>query len=155
MHRNLTFANLKYYRQEKCDHSMPDENYLKLLRNAKKGVPTHTSERFEVPRANVVPGRQTSVKNFSDIAKVLRRDGKHIAKFLFKELAVPGSIRGNELYLQGRINQTLIDQRINEYVREFVTCNECGKPDTGLQRTDKVDIMKCEACGARRSVRTL
>lgn len=134
---------------------MTDENYLKLLRNAKKGVPTHTSERFEIPRATVVPGRQTVVKNFSDIAKTFRRDGKHIAKFLFKELAVPGSIRGNELYLQARITQSLIDQRINEYVKEFVICNECGKPDTMLQKVDKVDILKCEACGAKRSVRTL
>jgi translation initiation factor 2 subunit 2 len=134
---------------------MPDDNYMELLKKAKIGIPMHTSERFEVPRATVVPGRQTAVKNFSDIAKTLRRDGKHIAKFLFKELAVPGSIRGNELYLQGRIGQSLIDQRISEYVKEFVMCNECGKPDTNLQRVDKVDVMKCEACGARRSVRTL
>ena len=132
-----------------------DEGYLELLKRAKKDIPVHVGERFEVPKADAVIGKQTTIKNFSDIAKTLRRDGKHIAKFLFKELAVPGSIRGNELYLQGRINQSLIDQRINEYVREFVVCNECGKPDTGLQKIEGVDMLKCEACGARRSVRAL
>lgn len=134
---------------------MSDENYLELLKKAKKDIPVHISERFEIPKAAVAAGRQTVIKNFSDIAKTLRRDGKHIAKFLFKELAVPGSIRGNELYLQGRISQNLIDQRISEYVKEFVICNECGKPDTALQKIDRIETLKCEACGARRSVRTL
>ena len=134
---------------------MADENYIDLLKRAKKDIPMHSGERFEVPKAIVSAGKQTAIKNFSDMAKTLRRDGKHMAKFLFKELAIPGSIHGNELYLQGRISQSLIDQRINEYVKEFVICNECGKPDTGLQRIDKVDVLRCEACGARRSVRTL
>src|SRR3989338_8780337 len=125
---------------------MVDDKYLELLKKAKKDIPMHKSERFEIPKALVVTGRQTVIRNFSDIVKTLRRDGKHIAKFLFKELAIPGSIRGNELYLQGRISQSLIDQRINEYVKEFVMCNECGKPDTALQKIDKVDILKCEAC---------
>lgn len=134
---------------------MTDDNYLDLLKKAKQGIPTHGGERFEIPKANVVAGKQTVIKNFSDITKTLRRDGKHIAKFLFKELAVPGTIRGNELYLQSRISESLIDQRISEYVKEFVICNECGKPDTGLQRIERIDILKCEACGARRSVRSL
>ena len=134
---------------------MLDEGYLELLKRAKKDIPVHVGERFEVPKADVVIGKQTAIKNFSDIAKTLRRDGKHIAKFLFKELAVPGSIRGNELHLQGRISRSLVDQRISEYVREFVVCNECGKPDTGMQKIEGVDMLKCEACGARRSVRAL
>ncbi len=132
-----------------------DENYLDMLKRAKKDIPTHSGERFEIPRATVAAGKQTVIKNFSDITKTLRRDGKHIAKFLFKELAVPGTVKGSELQLQGRISQSLIDQRISEYVKEFVLCNQCGKPDTSLQRTDKVDVLKCEACGARRSVRGL
>ena len=131
-----------------------DENYLELLRKAKKDLPVHTGERFEMPRAAVNTGRQTVIKNFSDIAKALRRDGKHMARFLFKELGMPGSIKGNELHLQGRITQGLVDQRIGEYVKEFVICNECGKPDTGLQKIERTEILKCEACGARRSVRT-
>jgi len=132
-----------------------DENYLDLLKKAKKGIAVHTGERFEIPKAVITTGKQTVIKNFSEIVKTLRRDGRHIAKFLFKELALPGTIRGNELHLQGRIVQSLIDQRINEYVKEFVICNECKKPDTGLQRIDKVNVLKCEACGARRSVRAL
>ncbi len=132
-----------------------DENYLDLLRNAKKGIPMHASERFEVPKAIVAPGRQTVIKNFSDIIKTLRRDGRHLAKFLFKELGVPGSIRGEELYLQGKVSVSLIAQRINEYVKEFVICSQCGKADTMIKRIDRLDILKCEACGARHSIRLL
>ena len=134
---------------------MTDENYLDLLKRAKKDIPKHTGERFELPQANIVTGKQTVIKNFTEIAKTLRRDGRHIAKFFFKELAVPGVIKGNELHLQGRVARDLINQRINEYVKEFVICNQCKKPDTGLHKIEKVDVLKCEACGARRSVRIL
>ena len=39
----------------------------------------------------------------SEIVKAIRRDPQHLAKYLFKELAVPGSA-GQELVLQGKID---------------------------------------------------
>jgi translation initiation factor 2 subunit 2 len=99
-----------------------------------------------------VIGRQTYVKNFNEIAKVLRRDSKHMAKFLFKELAAPGSL-GNELILQGKFSSDIINKRVEDYVKEFVYCHECRKPDTNLVKSGRVVFLKCEACGARRSVK--
>ena len=133
------------------------DEYLKLLKRAKENMPElkKEGERFEIPKADVVTGKQTVIKNFLDISKTLRRDPKHIAKFLFKEMAVPGSINGNELVLQGRIVPSMINQRVVEYTKEFVFCNECGKADTMVQKTDRTLILKCEACGARRSLRVI
>ncbi len=133
------------------------DDYTKLLEKARKNLPqaSEAAERFEVPLALVEPGRQTIVKNFSDIVKALRRDAKHFAKFLFKELAVPGSIRGDELLLQGRLSTALINKRIQEYAKEFVFCSECGKPDTKSYKEGRILMMKCEACGARRSLRAI
>jgi len=118
-------------------------NYEELLKKARKNLPTRTETRFEIPVASVQPGKkQTVIRNFVDIAKAL-----------FKELAVPGSIRNNELVLQSKVPTMLINQRIQEYVRDLVLCKECGKPDTALQKVDNYTFVKCEACGAKRTAK--
>ncbi len=132
------------------------EDYKALLERARKSLPAEKASdgRFEVPRADVQTGKQTTIRNFTELAKALRREPRHLAKFLFKELAVPGSTRNNELVFQGKVYTNLINQRISEYVKQFVLCNECGKPDTTLVE-DKVTTIKCEACGARRTMKTI
>ncbi|MBI4170055.1 MAG: translation initiation factor IF-2 subunit beta, partial [Candidatus Aenigmarchaeota archaeon] len=57
----------------------------------------------------------------------------------------------NELVLQGKINFSMIDQRLRDYVKEFVLCHECDKPDTAIVEEKGIAFIKCEACGARRS----
>ncbi len=127
--------------------------YEEMLKRAVKNLPTRTESRFEVPVAVISAGKkQTSIKNFSEIVKTLRREPADMAKYLFKELAVPGSIRGGELILQAKVPTALVNQRIKEYVKDFVVCKECGKPDTMIQRVDNYVFIKCEACGAKRPV---
>ena len=133
-----------------------DMDYNQLLKRAKKKLPDVKKEvrRFEIPEISVeYLGRQTILKNFSEVAKKIRREPKHIAKFLFKELASPGSIRGGELLLQTKIPGAMIKKRINEYIKEFVICGECGKPDTKIFKSDRVYFIKCESCGAKKTVR--
>ena len=133
-----------------------DDKYLELLKRAKELLPKGVERiRFEVPRAIVQnQGRQTFIRNFADIAKSLRREPQHVAKYLFKELAVPGNI-GQELNLQGKFSAEFINKKIDSYVKEFVICEECGKPDTGLIKTDRLYTIKCEACGAKKPVRSI
>ena len=129
-------------------------NYEEMLKRAVTNMPKRAESRFEIPTAIAyLEGRQTIIKNFADIAKTLRREPAEIAKYMFKSLAVPGSIRGNELILQSKVQPSLINQRIREYTKEYVICNECGKPDTALQKIDGYNFIKCEACGARRPAR--
>ena len=132
------------------------DEYVEMLKRARANLPAKEMKRFELPAAiTQQAGRQTIVRNFSDIAKTLRRGARHIAKYLFNELAVPGEIRGSELYLQGKFSSGIINKRIEEYVKEFVLCHECSKPDTIVQKEGRFEFMKCEACGARRPIRTL
>ncbi len=135
---------------------MNDEKYLELLKRGQEMVPKAEDKgRFEVPRAVVqTQGRQTFLKNFKEISKALRREPEHLGKFLFQELAVPGSI-GNELLLQGKFSADFINRKIESYVKEFVVCEECGKPDSTLVKSDRMYIFKCEACGAKRPVRRI
>lgn len=126
--------------------------YSELLKRAKMSLPKGAEEaRWEMPRADVaVTGKMTAIRNFADIAKALRREPVHIAKYLFKELAVPGSVSGNQLMLQGKFGGEQINRRLGDYVKEFVLCGECKKPDTMLVKQDRLMFVKCEACGARR-----
>jgi len=134
-----------------------DKNgYIEMLKRARTNLSTEERRRFEMPVATTQQiGRQTIIKNFSDIAKTLRRDAKHIATYLFKELAMPGGFRRTELYLQGKISSNVINKRLEEYVKEFVLCRECSKPDTIVQKVERFEFMKCEACGAKRPLKVL
>ena len=42
----------------------------------------------------------------------------------------------------------MINQKIEKYVKNYVICPVCGKPDTKLIKVDRVLVMKCMACGA-------
>ncbi|MBI4014936.1 MAG: translation initiation factor IF-2 subunit beta [Candidatus Aenigmarchaeota archaeon] len=131
-------------------------DYLEMLKKAREKMPhVENVERFSLPDADVATGKRTTIRNFSDIAKSLRRDAKHVARFLFKELAIPGSMPGGELMLQGKIPGGAIKQKIEEYAKEYVYCRECGKPDTNLSEEGKILIIKCEACGARKTCKRM
>lgn len=132
------------------------ENYEELLANVYSKLPKKptTGERFVVPTIEaVVIGSQTVIKNFSDIATTLRRDPKHLLKFLSKELAVPANIDGNRALLQSKLPQRLIQPKLEAYVKEFVICKECKRPDTRLEKMERITMMTCEACGAKSSVK--
>lgn len=128
---------------------MLDELYAKLPKRAVR------NERFEVPLADVlIVGTKTVVKNFEQMCAYLRRSPHDVAKYLFKELAVPGVIEGPRLVLQGRISPRGVNERIAAYVKAAVFCKECGKPDTNIVGSDRsVRMLHCEACGARSPIR--
>jgi translation initiation factor 2 subunit 2 len=134
------------------------QNYEELLQRAMDKVPrkTGTGERFEMPKIDAVAqGSQTIIKNFGDIASKLRRDPKHIMKFLTKELASPGSTDGTRASFQGKLSYRMLVGKLELYVKEYVICKVCGRPDTKLIKEGRIDQMKCEACGAKSPVREI
>jgi len=96
-----------------------------------------------------IHGRKTLIRNFEEIANILRRDKKHISKFLFRELAAPGYEQSGMLVLQSKIPKTVIQKKIEKYVKEYVLCKVCGQPDTKIVKERRISFIKCEACGAR------
>lgn len=134
------------------------ENYEELLERVHEQVPQVVSEssRFQIPEAEIaVAGNQTVIKNLRTIATSLNREPTHLVKYLLRELAVAGIFRENQLILQGKFPRGTIEDRVKRYVEEFVVCKECKKPDTKLEKSGKVTILRCEACGARSSVRSV
>jgi translation initiation factor 2 subunit 2 len=130
---------------------MVDE-YEQLLKAAMDKMPKKDAERkrFEVPKAVAfVQGNKTIIKNFADILSALRRDERHVSKYLLKQLATPGNVEAGTLILQRKVEQAMIQRKLEDYMREYVYCRVCGEPDTKLVREDRLTFMKCEACGAR------
>ena len=133
-------------------------DYETLLNKAYENLPNieKSTKRFEVPTVEtMIQGRQTIVKNFSQICETLRRKPKHLLKFLTKELATPAGFDGVRATFQSKLPKKLIQNKLEAYVRDYVVCKECGKPDTKLIREDRITFLKCEACGAKASVKPI
>ncbi|MCD6368122.1 MAG: translation initiation factor IF-2 subunit beta [Candidatus Aenigmarchaeota archaeon] len=133
-------------------------DYKELLKRAEDKISKELSSegRFKVPKADVlIMGNNTIIKNFVDISSYLNRDKKHLLKFLTKELAAPGEFEGGRVRFIGRFDKKKIDEKIDLYVKEFVICPVCGKPDTKLIKEDDLVKLKCEACGSKKVVKRI
>jgi translation initiation factor 2 subunit 2 len=133
------------------------EAYEKLLDEAYGKVKQVeiSSDRFEIPKAQGhFEGKKTIITNFFHIASYLRRTPEHFQKFLLKELAVSGQVEGDRLVLNMKVPSAKINQKVEEYAKEFVICRECGKPDTQLIKEGRISVVHCLACGAKHPVRS-
>ena len=131
------------------------DNYEKLLDKAYEKVKPveKSSERFEVPEVkSMIEGNKTIFINFGAICDYLRRPRTHVEKFLEKGVAKPGKIVGDRLIFAGKISNKKLQEKTEEYVKEFVICKECGKPDTELLKEGQFYFIHCLACGARHAV---
>jgi translation initiation factor 2 subunit 2 len=131
------------------------EAYDLLLNRAISKTPNKESsgERFVVPRPKTfIEGRTTVWDNFDEIREKLNRDSDHFVKHLLREMGTAGKVEGNRLVLQGRFTSDAIAALVDDYVSEYVRCAECGRPDTKLVKYDRVTTLKCDACGAQRSI---
>ncbi|PSH01791.1 MAG: translation initiation factor IF-2 subunit beta [Nanohaloarchaea archaeon QH_8_44_6] len=107
-------------------------------------------ERFEVPVADTrKEGSKTIIPNFSDIASKFGREEKHLSKYIQNELGTAGHIEGDELILNGEFRRGSIQAKIQQYAEEYVFCPECSRPDTKIVKEKGVEMLKCQACGAR------
>lgn len=133
-----------------------EEDYEKLLERAIEQIPktVFESSRFQIPEADVtIVGNRTILRNFKNIATTLNREPDHLMKYLLRELGAAGDIQGAQAVFQGKFSAATVQDRIRRYAEEFVLCKECGKPDTRLERRERVYVLRCEACGARNPVR--
>jgi len=134
------------------------KSYKEMLEEERNKISTNVAKvsRIEVPESRVeIQGNRTFIANFIDITNNIRRDPKHLAKYLFRELAKPGYIDGNRLVLQGKVIKSLIDDKIKNYIKEFVYCQECNRPDTHFEKEERIIFLKCEACGAKHVLRRI
>lgn len=132
-------------------------DYEQLLRRVRERLPASVfeKERFEVPKVKGhLEGNKTVISNFTQIAGVLRRPVDHLLKYILKELASPGELRGGFLILGSKIAASRINDKIKQYAHEFVLCPDCGKPDTEIKKEGDFSFIKCSACGNKHPVKS-
>ena len=123
--------------------------------NKVKQVSGKENGRFEVLKIQgSFEGKRTILTNFFQIADYIRRNHEHFQKFILKELATSGYRDGDRLILNIKVPSVKINQKIEEYLKEFVLCKECKKPDTELIKENRLNFVHCLACGAKHSVRS-
>ena len=130
--------------------------YEKMLDRLYMQVPEKgkSTSRMEIPKPEtIIQGSKTIIKNFSQFAKAVERDEKEIFKYLTKETASAGAIAGGRLTINGKFSGYQIEKLFDSYVKSYVLCPECKRPDTKIIEQHGVKLMKCEACGAMGSIR--
>ncbi len=130
-------------------------NYKKLLARLHTKIPQKLKDlqRFEVPNIEIFhEGNSTIIKNFSDVANVLHREGSHIFTYLIKELGTSGNVDSSRVIFKGKLPIALVDTKYKDYIKTYVLCSECKKPDTHFEKIGKVLTLKCDACGAVRPI---
>jgi translation initiation factor 2 subunit 2 len=131
------------------------DDYKKLLKEAREQLPKKVfkKERFETPSfSSSIIGNRTLIRNFLEVANKIRRDPEHLLKYLEKELASPAHIEERKAMFQGKFGAYVINTKLEKYIKIYVLCPECDKPDTVLKKDDRLLFIKCEACGARKPV---
>jgi translation initiation factor 2 subunit 2 len=132
------------------------ETYDKLLEEAYNQVKVVKtgSDRFEVPKVSgLVEGKNTLITNISQIASYLRRPVEQLSKFLQNQLAVSGKIDNDRLVLHTKLNSLKVNDKVQQYAKEFVICPECGKPDTEIISEKGIKFKHCLACGAKSPIK--
>jgi translation initiation factor 2 subunit 2 len=128
------------------------DDYDELLEKGMEEVPDveENADRFEVPVADTrKSGSNTVVENFKEIAEKFNREEKHFSKYILNEMGTAGHVENGELILNGEFRRGNINGRIENYADKFLYCPECGSPDTKMKKEKGVELLKCQACGAR------
>jgi len=108
------------------------------------------------PQVVRVGSKKTAFANFTEIAKMLHRQPKHLLAFLFAELGTSGAIDGsNQLIMKGRFQQKHIENVLRRYIKEYVTCHTCRSPDTILNKETRLFFLQCMTCHSSCSVQTI
>ena len=132
------------------------ETYDQLLKEAysKVKIVSTGSDRFDIPKVEgQVSGKNTIITNIAQITSYLRRPLDHIVKFLLKELATSGKIENNRLILNTKLNSLKVNEKIQQYAKEFVICPVCNKPDTEIVSEKGIKFKHCLACGAKSPIK--
>lgn len=130
--------------------------YGELLKRARDNLPDiiSTRERFEIPKViGHIQKNRTIISNFNQIGNTLHTDQAHFLKYLLKELATSGDVRGNMLVFNRKLSSSEINQKIRQYANQFILCYECGKPDTKILVEGNMSFIKCQACGAKHHIK--
>jgi len=137
---------------------MSDLDYKKLLKKVLDDASTKkvVEDRFKLPKVEILyEGNTTVIKNFDKISIAVNREPDLILKFLLGWLGTSGEINGGRVTFQGKIPPKQVQDKLKDYIDTYVICSECNRPDTHIVKQGRTHLIRCDACGAFRSVKSI
>jgi len=132
--------------------------YEDMLDRAYSDLPEILKEesRFQIPvLESVVQGRVTVVQNFGDVSKAINRSTDILGKYFLGVMGTAGEYDATRLTLKGQFRPAQLQDKFEAFIKSYVICPECKRPDTNIIHEKRMTFLKCEACGARHSVGTI
>ena len=100
--------------------------------------------------------KKTVFVNLMDLCKQMHRPSEHVLNYMLSELGTSGSLDGQQrLIVKGRFMPKAFEVIIRRYVNEYVLCHACKSPDTVLDREQRLYHLRCQQCGASRTVQAI
>lgn len=131
--------------------------YKDLLKKAKESIETGrvSEDRFKLPEAEIFyEGNTTVIRNFDKISDAVNREPDQILKYMLGGLGTAGERDGGRVVFQGKIPANTVQDKLKDYINIYVICSECGKPDTHLVKKGRTTMVRCDACGAIRPLKS-
>jgi translation initiation factor 2 subunit 2 len=132
--------------------------YKDLLKRARSQLPEKVFEksRFEIPKiSSQIEGNKTFITNIRDVLSRINRNENHFLKYMAGELATSVTMEGTRAVFAGKHAKLTLQSLLERYVKEYVICGECEKPDTSLVIETRIMRKRCDACGASTAVKPL
>ena len=128
------------------------DDYESLLDTAidelPEGASERSGERFQVPEVqSVIQGTKTIWQNLHTISRVLDRPEKEVVKFFVSRLGTTGKILDTRAIFKGRFVLQQLSDILVLYIKTYVTCPNCGRPDTVIKKDKNGYSLSCSACG--------
>ena len=118
--------------------------------------PVERMERLEVPRPRItIAGSRTILHNFKELCDVFNRSPEFVLRFFSRELATAGYTDGTRAIFQGVFEEETFERLIKIFLRDYVICPVCKRPDTHIVKEKRIMFLICDACGAKSPVRPL
>lgn len=94
-------------------------------------------------------GKKTIITNVADLGAALARPATYITKYFGCVLGAGTSwnIEQDRYQVNGYYEQPDLQQKLFDFVREFVLCSSCSNPETVLSIKENKVYSKCKACG--------
>jgi len=118
--------------------------------------PVERVERLEIPRPRItIAGTRTIFHNFKELCDAVNRPPEFVLRFFSRELATAGYFDGTRGIFQGVFGEDTIERLIRIFLRDYVICPVCKRPDTHIVKEKRIMFLICDACGAKSPVRPL
>jgi len=132
------------------------KSYEEMLEEALKKLPevVISSDRYALPEIEVrYEKNKTYILNIKEILFKIKRDEKDFKGDFSRIIGIPVKFEKNYMVINGVINKEVLKKKLEEYVKNFVICEVCGKPETRIVIENGIKYLKCDACGYKKLLR--